>query len=130
VSSSKIIVGTGANKLSQDFTFRFLNFNPLKSSQFSHARVSSKPSKKKELFFFGAIGIDYVASNIFIEGSLFAEGKSALERKALPIIFRQQVGVMYSSTQWSFSATANGLTKEVENGVDHLYGSVEISFRF
>ena len=70
VSASGAVVGTGSNRLSQEFTMRLFRFNPLSQSSFMNASLSNGPSKNKsELFLFASFGGDYVLSNIFIEGS-------------------------------------------------------------
>lgn len=130
VSTSDVALGTGLNQLSQDLTVRFLNFRSLKYSTFSRAILSSKAMATKEFFLFAGLGIDYVASNIFIEGSLLEGNKSPFTLRALPIVFRQKIGAMYSTSVWSYSITANHLSREVSDGIDHFYGSVDIGFRF
>jgi lipid A 3-O-deacylase len=129
-STSSVNAGTGSNKLSQDLTFRILNFKTLKESNFSGSFLSKNTRKTEEVFFFGGIGFDYVVSNIFIEGSLFNKNQSPFVLDALPIIFRQHVGLIYSTPKWSYSSTITHLSKEVAGGIDHIYGSLDIGFRF
>jgi lipid A 3-O-deacylase len=130
VSTSSINAGTASNKLSQDLTFRVLNFKTLKESNFSGSFLSKNSRKSGEIFFFGGIGFDYVVSNIFIEGSLFCNDKSPFVVDALPIIFRQHIGLIYSTPKWTYSSTITHLSKEVAGGIDHVYGSLDIGFRF
>jgi len=129
VNNSSITGGTGSNKLSQDFSFRLLRFNPLKESNFC-GTVLGPSSNRKEFYLFGGIGLDYVISNIFLEGSLFENRISPLTYPAEPFVFRQNIGLMFSAPNWFCSAKINHLSKEVSEGLDHTYGSINLGFRF
>ena len=130
VSTSNVFAGTASNKLTQNFTFRFFDFKSLKNSILSHSFLSSQPVAKSEFFLFGGVGGDYVASTIFIEGSLLESNPSPYTLHARPFIFRQQVGLMYSTPTWFYSSTVHHLSKEVADGLDHIYASADIGFRF
>jgi hypothetical protein len=75
VSTSGAFLGTGLNKLSQEFTLRLFRFNPLRESSFSKAFLS-KTKSRNEFFFFASAGADYTISNIFMQGSLFSSNPS------------------------------------------------------
>lgn len=130
VSSTLLTVGTASNKLSEDVTFRFLKFKSLKYSNFTGSILLTNQKSDPEFFFFGGFGVDVVASNIFIEGSLFDKKTSPFVLDAIPFLFTQKFGFMYSTFKWSFSSTAHHLSKEVIGGIDHYYGSIDIGFRF
>jgi hypothetical protein len=130
VNISSITAGTCSNRLSEDLVFRFLNFKALKNSNFTGSILSYKSKGTSEFFIFGGIGVDVVASNIFIEGSLFNKGASPFVLNAIPFIFKQQLGIMCSTHKWSYSFTGHHLSKEVMGGIDHFYGSLDIGFRF
>ncbi len=130
VSTSNVYAGTASNRLTQNFTFRFFNFKSLKNSNFTHCFLSSQAIVKNEFFLFAGLGADYNASNIFIEGSLFKNNVSPYTLDALPFIFRQQLGLMYTTPTFFYSSTMHHLSREVADGIDHFYASFDIGFRF
>jgi lipid A 3-O-deacylase len=131
VSTSALTVGTGTNKISQDLTVRLFNFNPIGESVFSGNRIAiNGNSKSEEIFIFGGIGVDYIMSNIFLEGSLFKNNQSIFTVEATPWVMRSNVGIMYARSRGSFALSVTNLTKEVANGSSHGYGSIAFSLRF
>lgn len=132
VSSTAIHGGTGLNRISQDATFRFLQFKPISQSFFTNSFLSwNEPSKKnKEFFLFAGAGVDYTASNIFIEGSLFQVNQSLFTVDAKAWMIRCNFGLMYSQNRSSFSATVHHLSKEVAKGISHNYASLSFAYRF
>src|SRR5258708_26456030 len=102
VSQSSVQAGTGSNKLTQDFTFRLIQFNDINNSVFANSRLSWDTRKQGvqrsfEFFFFGGVGISYVLSNIFIEGSLFHDNKSPFTSSIHPCLHQRKFGLMYSN---------------------------------
>lgn len=131
VSTSALFVGTRTNKISQDLTVRLFNFNPIGESVFSGNRIVMKGNpKSEEIFIFGGIGVDYIISNILLEGSLFKNNQSLFTVEATPWVMRSNVGIMYARNRGSFALSVTNLTKEVANGSSHGYGSLAFSLRF
>lgn len=128
VSNSAIHAGTGVNKLSQGITVRFLNFRPLTQSVYSNASLGyAGDPDEKELFLFAGGGIDYVVSNVFLEGSLFERNPSPFTVEATPWVVRSHFGLMYARRYNSYSVTVNSLTKETLKGLSHSYVRLAIS---
>lgn len=131
VSSSTVMAGTGINKLSQGITIRFLNFRPLTQSIYSNASLGyTGDPDEKELFLFAGGGIDYVVSNVFLEGSLFERNLSPFTVEATPWVVRSHFGLMYARRYSSFSVTVNSLSKETVKGLSHSYVRLAISRLF
>ncbi|HZX73329.1 MAG TPA: lipid A deacylase LpxR family protein [Cyclobacteriaceae bacterium] len=135
VSISKIVVGTGANRLGQDVDFRFFKFNPINNSAFTNSRLSwskkTKPySYQQEAFLFAGIGGDYVASNIFIEGSLFKNNPSVYTLQAEQFVFTARAGFTYSRQILTYSFGWYHLSKEIKDTRRANYLSLSMSARF
>lgn len=131
VSTSGVFVGTGSNKIVQDLTVRLIGFNPITESIFSNNRLAfGGNQEKEEVFIFGGIGIDYVISNIFLEGSLFKNNQSFFTVDAKPWVFRRNFGIMYAKNRGSFALSVNNLAKEVAKGTSHSYVRLSFSLRF
>ena len=130
VSASGAVVGTGSNKLSQEFTLRLFQFNPLSQSSFMNASLSNGSSKNRsELFLFTSFIGDYVMSNIFIEGSLFKSNPSAFTTSINPWFFTQKIGVQYSNRKISFGLATIHLSKETKLVGTHNYASASLACR-
>lgn len=132
VTQSSVQLGTGSNKISQDITLRLVSFNSINNSVFTQSRLSAGPTdgEKTEVFIFVGGGLDYVLSNIFLEGSVFKGHPSVYEVPALPWVARRNIGIMGSTRKVSWGATFTHLTKEVSSGHHHDYLSLRLAFRF
>jgi lipid A 3-O-deacylase len=133
VSQSAAQAGTGGNKLSQDFTFRALRFNSINNSSFNQSRLSwnepDSPAHKEFFFFFGA-GVQYVITDIFIQGSIFKSRKSVFTVPIQHAIIRETFGMMFSSKSVTWNITIFHLSKDVKDGIDHIYASLGMAVRF
>ena len=135
VSQSSMQAGTGSNKLAQEVTLRMIQFNNMNNSVFSNSRLSwdtrqKGKGRREEVFFFASAGIQYVLSNIFIEGSLFSGNKTPYTAVRELWVFQSRYGVMYSQHNLSWSATYFHLSKEVVGGSTHDYVSLMMAVRF
>ncbi len=131
VSTSGVFVGTGSNKIAQDITIRMIDFNPITESVFSNNRLAINGNQdKEEVFLFAGIGIDYVISNIFLEGSLFNNNQSFFTVEATPWVLRRNFGIMYARNRGSFALSVNNIAKEVSKGSSHSYVRLAFSLRF
>lgn len=131
VSTSEVVVGTGSNKIAQDLTVRLIDFNTLTESVFSNSRLANTGNPaKEEVFIFGGMGIDYVISNIFLEGSLFKGNQSFFTVDATSWVLRRNFGIMYAKNRGSFAFSVNHISKEVAKGSGHSYVRLVFSLRF
>jgi len=135
VSISKIALGTGLNNLGQEFNFRFLKFNTVNNSAFTGSRISWNKKERpyganSEAFFFLGLGGEYVASNIFIEGSLFEGNRSVYTLEARKLVFLGKAGFTYSRQVLDYSLTWYHIGYEINNTYRGNYLSLALSVRF
>ncbi len=135
ISQSSAQMGTGSNKISQEFTLRLAQFNDIGNSVYTNSRLSWDTRKKGlerpfEFFFFGGLGINYVMTNIFIEGSLFPGNKSPIPAKVQPWLFQNKYGLMYSKHDISWSITLYHLSNDMIGGASHAYAAFAFAVRF
>jgi lipid A 3-O-deacylase len=131
VSNTGLYIGTGSNKISQDVTLRLIDFNPLTQSIFSNSLLGYEGDMNKpEVFLFFGCGVDYVVSNIFLEGSLFNNNPSPFTVDANSLLIRRNFGIMYAKKRGSFAFSVISLGKEMEKGTKHSFVSLTFSQRF
>ena len=131
VSNTEVFLGTGSNKISQDVTIRLIDFSPLTQSIFSNSLLGYEGDRSKpEVFLFFGCGIDYVVSNIFIEGSLFIDNPSPFTVNANQWLFRRNFGIMYAKKRGSFAFSVINMGKEAEKNTRHSYVSLRFSQLF
>ena len=135
VSESAAQAGTGSNKVSQELTMRVIQFNDIGNSVFTNSRLSwdsrsQGRGRQFEFFFFFGAGVQYVVSNIFIEGSLFSTSKSQFTAQHEPWVLTRKYGLMFSKHDISWSITFHHLSKEMKVGESHDYASLALSVRF
>ncbi len=130
VSNTGLFAGTGSNKVSQDLTIRLIDFSPLTQSVFSNSLLGFEGDRdEEEVFLFFGWGIDYIVSNIFLEGSLFNKNPSSFTVDANPWLFRKNFGIMYAKNRGSFAFSIINMGKEMEKGLRHNYASLRFSLR-
>ncbi len=131
VSNTGLFVGTASNKMSQDLTIRLVDFSPLTQSVFSNSLLGYDGDRdKEEVFLFFGCGVDYVVSNIFLEGSLFNDNPSPFTVDANSWLFRRNFGIMYARKRGSFALSIINMGKEMKEGIRHSYVSLRFSQRF
>ena len=132
VSSSGVWAGTGANRVSQEFTLRVFKFNPLSQSSFMNASLSNGSSgqNKSEFFLYASLGGDYILSNIFIQGSLFHSNPSTYTTSLNPWLFSQKIGIQYSCNRISAGLAVIHLGEETTRVSIHNYANASIAYRF
>ena len=131
ISQSDVYGGTGTNRLAQQFIIRAGDLNPLNQSVFTNGRLGSDDvPHESEFFIFIGYEMNYVISNIFIEGSLFNHNPSTLTGKAIPFVTRNVYGLMHSNKRSSFQFSFSFLSKEVEGNKKHGFTTIVYSYRF
>lgn len=130
VSHFRIHAGTGLNKVGQEFTLRMMSMNPLTQSTFFNARMGHTGEKDtEEVFIFLSYGIDYIFSNIFLEGSLF-DNPSPFTVSAEPWVINKGVGIMFSRNRSSFSFEIKNSSQEFANAKRHGFARIACAVRF
>ncbi len=131
VSSTSVWVGTGNNRLSQEFTFRFLRFNPLTTSSYLNSNIAGLSSHRKhELYLYATLGGDFIVSNIFLEGSLFKSNPSLRTTTINPWLLSQKIGIQYAGNRFSLGVSIIHIGKENNLVSDENYASANVAYRF
>ena len=131
ISSSGAWLGTGNNRISQEFTLRLIQFNPLNESSYTNASLNNGASNRKpEFFFFASVAGDYVISNIFIQGSLFKDNPSPYTTSINPFLLTARAGLQYSDRRISAGLSWVHLSKETKLVGVHDYASASVAYRF
>lgn len=130
ISTSGIYTGTGLNKLSQSFTLRLMNINSLTQSTWFNGRMAYEGKEdKEEVFIFINYGVDYIVSNIFLEGSLF-DNPSPYTVNAETWVRTRSFGIMHSRNRSSFVFEVVNSSMEVAKGDRHGYARLSYTLRF
>jgi lipid A 3-O-deacylase len=131
VSLSNIKAGTGENKLSQEFTLRMIDFNPVGHSVFANNRLAGpNVPDVKEVFIFISFGVDYNVTNIFLEGSLFESHQSPFTVQPLRWVMKRRLGIMYSDNRNSLVFDIHHIGPEVFDTDAHNFVRLLYGFRF
>jgi len=135
ISQSGLQVGTTGNRASQELTLRLGDMNSLDNSAFTNSRLSwDTPSQGRarpiEFFFFGGIGIHYVLSDMFIQGSLVTGTKSPVEAQVQSWVNQHHYGLMLSTQAISWGLKMYHFSKDMVKGTSHDYFSIFLSVRF
>ncbi len=131
ISASSIYAGTGTNKINQQLVVRFLDFKSLNQSAYLNKTLASPTSDTdRESFMYASAGVDYVLSNIFLEGSLFESNESPFTVEASPWVFYLGLGYIYSKKKNTIRFELIGLTRETPEGFIHGYGRFAYARRF
>lgn len=131
ISESTMHAGTASNKFNQQLTVRFLDFMPLnKSVYLNNTLASSTGDSDRESFLFMGAGVDYVFSNIFLEGSLFEDRPTPFTVAVSPWVFYATVGYCYAKRKNTFRFQLIGLSRETPEGFIHGYGQFGYARRF
>ena len=135
ISKTAVKAGTGGNKISQDFTFRLFQFNPLSNSVFTNSRLSwddrgQGRRRRIETFVVVGYGIDYVITDVFMEGSIFKNHPSVFTVTPQRWVRRRTYGIMFSSRSISWDLTVIHVSREVPGTHTHLYASLGLAVRF
>ncbi|MBC7745962.1 MAG: lipid A deacylase LpxR family protein [Flavobacterium sp.] len=115
--------------------FRAGSINQLFNSAITSSNISNKskiePFKTKELFFYAAPSINYIAYDATIEGGLFRKNKGPVTFGVKPLVFIQQLGLIYSQNRWTADFSLIFKSREIKSiAKAHQYGSAALYYRF
>ena len=131
MSQTNAVAGTGQNRISQQLILRAGDTNSIRASGFFNGRLGSGSiDHDEEFFLYGGWGLDYVLSNIFIEGSLFHANKSPYTLAALPWVRRTIIGLLHTDQKSTFILEVNFLSKEIERASKHGFVTITYSHRW
>ena len=130
INAGNTYAGAGAGIL---FRTGSLNqfFNTVSNNSVVANQASTTPFNSKELFFYLKPMLHYVAYDATIQGGLSNEDKGPTIFDVKPIVFSQELGVMYAKKRISANFSIIFKSKEVKSMAKaHQYGSVSLSYRF
>jgi len=130
ISSTEFSLGTAFTHAIQRFDIRFGKLQVLKNSAFRNALIGSGSENipKHNYLFFG-YGLQYVAHNITINGSIWND--NALHTEAItPWVRHLRFGWASSSDKATFKITYNWSSPEVSGNENHAYIGLELQLRF
>ena len=122
--------GAGAGIL-----FRTGTLNQFFNSVYTNSVISNHsktaPLTTREVFFYLKPMVNYVAFDATVEGGASNEDKGPVTFKPKPIVFSQELGIMYSKNRLSASFALTFKSREIESRARaHQYGSVSLNYRF
>lgn len=122
--------GAGAGIL-----FRTGNLNQFFHSASTESLVSNNSNSvnltEKELFFYAKPVLHYVAYDATIQGGMFRDDKGPVVFDVKPLVFSQQVGLIYSKSRLTADFSLLFKSREVQSFARaHQYGSAALFYRF
>lgn len=130
ISTSSLMLGTGFTNAKQFFDFRLGRLTSLDRSAFSHAVIGEGSERViDQLFFFAGLGVEYVAHNITIDGSLWNNDAPHTEQ-IVPWVRHMRFGLATNTPKASFRVTYHWLGPEVKDLSWHSYVGFELNIRF
>ncbi|UXP32334.1 lipid A deacylase LpxR family protein [Reichenbachiella agarivorans] len=125
-------LGTVQNYSSLGLTIRLGRCLPIYQSTITNSRLGTRPTGSKhykEIFFVSKTNLKSVFHNVTIEGNWLGT-PSPFVKESVPWVIMQGVGVMMSTDRMDFQALWSYMSREVQGGRFHKYGSLVISRRF
>ncbi len=130
-SESNIAFGTTFTHIRQEFIVRTGKFKSIQeSTQYNGVLgIENDEPGNHEFFFFISPGLEYVAYNATIEGSLLGKESIYTETRE-PFVFQVRAGVMASWTKFDIALLYHRRTKETTEATYHKYVGVRMNQRF
>lgn len=130
ISSTDFSIGTGFTHAIQRLDFRIGKLQWLRNSAFTNALIGTGSNNvPRHNYIFLGYGIQYVAHNITIDGSIWNDDAVHTETSR-PWVRHLRVGFASSSDKATFKLTYNWLSQEVSNTGRHAYLALELLLRF
>jgi hypothetical protein len=126
--------GTIFNAAGAGILFRTGRINQLFNSATTNAVIANQSKTKalteREFFFYAKPELNYIAYDATVEGSLFNDN-SPVTYGVKPLLFRQLLGVNYSSRRFTFDFSIIVQSRALKSrAYAHQYGSVSMYYRF
>ena len=91
----------------------------------------STPLSDKEFFFYAEPSLHYIAYDATVEGGLFRDDKGPVTFDVKPLVFSQQLGLLYSKKRWTIDFSVVFKSREIKSSAGaHQYGSAALYYRF
>lgn len=130
MATTSAMLGTGFTNAKQMLDFRIGRLSDLNRSTFSNGVIGKDSNDViDQVFFFAGMGLEYVAHNITIQGSLWNNNALHTEQ-IVPWVRHMRFGLATNTPKASFKITYNWLGPEVKNLSWHSYVGFELNIRF
>jgi len=131
-------LGNGFSGAGAGLMLRLGNFNQLFNSVSTQSTTSFKaitPLHQHEFFAYYKPGLNYIAYNATIQGSLFKShdpNSTEITLNKEPFIFSNQIGGAYTANHWVFDVAVIFQTKAAKEMIHagHQWGSITALYRF
>lgn len=130
VSETSAIVGTGFINARQFVDFRFGRLQNLLFSAHANSLIGAGSARAiRQSYLFAGIGLEYVAHNITVQGSLFND-KAPHTEQVIPWVRHMRMGAAFSGHRSTFKITYHWVGPEVKEVSWNSYVSFELQLRF
>ncbi len=130
ISSTSFSLGTGFTHAMQRIDIRLGKLQWLRNSSFTNALMGAGSDQTpRHNYIFLGYGLQYVAHNITINGSIWNNSAPHTETSQ-PWVRHFRLGFASSSRKATFKLTYNWLSPEVSNIGRHAYVTLELQLRF
>jgi hypothetical protein len=135
VNTASVEAGTVSNRISEEITIRMGDFKTLDHSVFANSRLSwdnREQGLKRpiEFFLLCGMGVHYVLSDMFIQGSLVTGTPSPIPATLRPWVTQARYGLMISTHSISFGLNFYHRGADIRNGASHDWVSGFLTVRF
>lgn len=130
VSETSATLGSALINAKQMVDFRFGRLQALHFSSFTNSLIGrGSRNFLEQSYFFAGLGVEYVAHNITIQGSLWNNNAPHIEN-IVPWIRHMRFGMAFNGDRSTFKLVYNWLGPEVKNLKWHSYFGLELQLRF
>lgn len=106
-------------------------FNSASTASNLYHNSKTQPLNEREFFFYAEPALSYVAYDATTEGGFFNDDKGPVTFDVKPLVFSQQLGVVYATKRWTADFSVFFKSKEIKsNAKAHQYGSAALYYRF
>lgn len=135
INTARVEAGTVTNQVSDELVVRMGDFKPLNNSVFANSRLSwdnREQGLKRpiEFFLLCGIGVNYILSDMFIQGSLVTGTPSPIPASVNPWVTQARYGLMISTQSISFGLNFYHRAGDLKNGATHDWVSGFLAVRF
>jgi len=123
-------LGTSSNYITTGFNLRLGSFSNIKSSNWLRPFISTSTAQKKsESYMITGLRMKYVASNIFLEGTLL-DNTSPVWINPRSFVFEGDLGFLFSHKKTSVALIGVFQGREFDEGKGHFYLNFNIARSF
>lgn len=132
--SSSATAGSSFTGASMGLLFRTGAINKLYNSVSTNSRIApgaGDSTSHKEFFLYLKPSLNLVGYNATIQGGMFRKDKGPVTFRPNPILFSQEVGLMFAQKRWTLDFSLTFQSREIKTQqFAHQYGSASIYYRF